>query len=167
MRGRFIVSFCLALIACPAHAAIWSWGCQGQLGDRQIVFDRDALYVLKAGTVKKVPAKFTPASLDDAVAAAKQDKEPIATYQALSGGGGFERAMEFIRSEQDQRKAVFLEKSSKRNSHKHRLVCGRDEDTEITRKVYSYRREDEPARDITMQCVEYQLSTRGGRKGCE
>jgi hypothetical protein len=32
--------------------------------------------------------------------------------------------------------------------------------------VYRFQREDEPARDITMQCFEYQLSTRGGRKGC-
>jgi hypothetical protein len=46
------------------------------------------------------------------------------------------------------------------------VICGRDEDTDLYRKVYRYERDGEPARDVTMQCMEYQLSTRGGRKGC-
>ncbi len=43
------------------------------------------------------------------------------------------------------------------------MVCGRDEEKTITRKVYRLERSGEPARDITMQCMEYMLSTRGGR----
>ena len=61
---------------------------------------------------------------------------------------------------------TFIEKASRKLSHTHKLICGRDEDTDIYHKVYSFRRENEPARDIVMQCMEYQLSTRGGRKGC-
>ena len=36
----------------------------------------------------------------------------------------------------------------------------------FTRKVYRYQLENEPERNITMQCIEYQLSTRAGRPGC-
>ena len=62
---------------------------------------------------------------------------------------------------------TLTEKSSRRISHTHKLICGRDEDTGIFRKVYSYARENDPPHDITMQCMEYQLSTRDGRKGCD
>ena len=75
--------------------------------------------------------------------------------------------MIFTRPDDPKRKVMLTEKSSRKISHKHELICGRDEDTDLYRKVYSYQRENEPARDITMQCMEYQLSTRGGRKGCD
>ena len=60
--------------------------------------------------------------------------------------------------------AAEFEKSSKCISHKRRPFCGRDEDTDVYRKTFSLQRENEAPRDITMQCMEYQLSTRGGRK---
>jgi hypothetical protein len=75
--------------------------------------------------------------------------------------------MIFMRKDDPKAKVTLSEKSSRRISHKSKLICGRDEDTDVYRKVYYYEREDEPARDITMQCMEYQLSTRGGRKGCD
>jgi hypothetical protein len=55
------------------------------------------------------------------------------------------------------------EKSSKRLSHHTAMVCGRDEVRDVFRKVYRFRRNDEAPRDITLQCMEYTLSTRGGR----
>ena len=60
-------------------------------------------------------------------------------------------------------KLILTEKSSRKISGKHRVICHRDEDNDIYCKIYRYQRKDEPARDITMQCIEYQLSTRGGR----
>jgi hypothetical protein len=45
-------------------------------------------------------------------------------------------------------------------------LCGRDEDIVVYRKVYRYQRENGPARNITMECMDYQLSTLAGRKGC-
>jgi hypothetical protein len=74
--------------------------------------------------------------------------------------------MSFMRKDDAKRKLTLTEKSSQRMSRRHKLICGRDEDEDIFRKVYRYQRDDEPARDITMQCLEYQLSTLGERKGC-
>jgi hypothetical protein len=50
--------------------------------------------------------------------------------------------------------------------NKHRVICNRDEDADIYRKVYRYQREDETARDITMQRIDDQLSITGGGRGC-
>jgi hypothetical protein len=43
------------------------------------------------------------------------------------------------------------------------MVCGRDENKTITRKVYRLEKDGAPTRDLTMQCMEYMLTTRGGR----
>ena len=64
-------------------------------------------------------------------------------------------------------KLILTEKSSRKISGKHRVICHRDEDNDIYCKIYRYQRKDEPARDITMQCFEYQPSTSGGRRGCD
>jgi hypothetical protein len=66
-----------------------------------------------------------------------------------------------------KQKVAFTQRSSKQISHQHRMVACRNQDTDLYRKVYRYQRDGEPAHDITMQCMEYQLSTRGGRTGCE
>jgi hypothetical protein len=168
MRTRLaILGVSLALLfSSAANAGIWTWGCQGELGGHSIVFDRDALIILKAGASAKKPAAFNPDTFSDAMVAAKQNKDPIANYVPTSGDG-LEKSITFAKAEDDKRKVVFTEKTSRRVSHKHKTICGRDEDTDIFAKTYSYQREDEPARDIKMQCVNYQLSTRGGRKGCD
>lgn len=162
MTMRIIVGLCALLAATNgASAAIWQWGCQGQLGDQQVIYNRDSMVVVdskvKMGDIRKLrmdKMELPPGS------------PPHVDYYP-TGGGGFEKTMEFMRSDDAKRKIVLTEKSSQRISHKHKLICGRDEDTDIYRKVYRYEREDEPARNITMQCMEYQLSTRGGRKGCD
>ena len=43
------------------------------------------------------------------------------------------------------------------------MVCCRDENKTITRKVYRLEQDGAPTRDLTMQCMEYMLTTRGGR----
>jgi hypothetical protein len=95
-----------------------------------------------------------------------KESPPHVDYNPGDINGGLIEAMDFTRADDPKRKIVLTEKSSRKISHSHKLICGRDQDEDIFRKVYRFQREDEPARDITMQCFEYQLSTRGGRKGC-
>jgi len=166
MPMRFIV--CLSVIVGSiaatngASAAIWNWGCQGQLGGQHIIFNRHSMVVVdtksKLGDIRKLnlgKIEFPPGV------------PPYVEYDPADQNGGFEQTMEFTRQDDPKRTAVFTEKSSRKISSKHDVICGRNENTDIYRKVYSFEREDEPARDITMQCIEYQLSTRGGRKGCD
>jgi hypothetical protein len=162
MTIRIIIGLCALLAATNgASAAIWAWGCQGQLGDQQVIFNRYSMVIVdtkvKMGDIRKLrmdDIELPPGS-------------PSSVAYDTPNGDGFEKTMEFPRHDDAKRKIVLSEKSSRRISHKHKLICGRDEDTDIFRKVYSFQRENEPARDITMQCMEYQLSTRDGRKGCD
>ena len=157
MAGLWAAFACF-LAASPASAAVWQWGCQGQLGNQQVIFNRYSMVVVdtkvKMGDIRKLrmeKMELPPGS------------PPSGSYEPMDVNGGFEKTMIFTRKDNSDRKMTLTEKTSRRISHKHKLICGRDEDTDIYRKVYRYQREDEPARDITMQCLEYQLSTRGGR----
>jgi len=154
--------FWLMVLPSGAFAAIWEWGCQGQLGDQQVIFNRESMVVVetrqKMGDIRKLrmnKMELPPGS------------PPHVDYNPGDDNGGLLKTMDFTRSDDPKRKIVLTEISSRRISHQHKLICGRDEDTDIYRKVYRFQREDEPPRDITMQCMEYQLSTRGGRKGCD
>jgi hypothetical protein len=81
---------------------------------------------------------------------------------------GFEsKTLEFIRHDDASKEIVLTEQSSRRISHRARLICGRDDILDIFQKVYRYARENDTPRSITMQCFDYTLSTRGGRKGCD
>ena len=73
MRIRIIASLCagLGLIAASgsASAGIWSWRCQGQLGEQQVIFNRDSMAVIDSkkplGDIRKSERK-TEALLQDA-----------------------------------------------------------------------------------------------------
>ena len=155
-----IVSLAAVATCNSANAAILAWGCQGQLGGQQVIFNRYSMIVLdskgKLGDLHKLPREQIelPAGSPPGVA-----------YNPV-GDTELTKVMEFARADDAKRKLTLTEKSSRLLSHRHKLVCGRDDDTDIYRKVYTYQREDEPPRTITMQCIWYQLSTRGGRKGC-
>jgi hypothetical protein len=144
-----------------ASAAIWACGCQVQIGDQQIIFNRYSMIVVdakqKMGDVRKL--RVTEFDLPTGL-------PPYVKYEADDANDGFGKTMIFTFKNDPKRKVTLTEKSSHKISHSHKLICGRDEDTDVFRKVYNYARENEPPRDITMQCMEYQLSTRGGRKGC-
>ena len=161
---RFLACVCLPLALSVAHAraAIWEWGCQGQMGEQQVIFNRTSMVVVdtkaKIGDVRKLRMM----SLE-----LPAGSPPHADYEPLDANGGLEKTIAFARKDDDKHKITLTEKSSKQTAHSHKLICGRDEDTDIYRKVYEFKRDDEPPRDITMQCFEYQLSTRGGRKGCD
>jgi hypothetical protein len=158
-----------ALTVGSASAAVWHWACYGELGEQRILFDRDGLYIASG---KGSAGKLTADSIRETIVLVKK------------GGGftefGLESADDELASKilvfsltdanKQTQKIVFTEQSSKRISHQHRIIACRDEDTDLYRKVYHYERDGEPGRDITMQCMEYQLSTRGGRNplnGCK
>jgi hypothetical protein len=150
------------MVAIPngAFAAILGWGCQGQLGPQQVIFNRESMVVVdtkqKMGNIRKLrmsKIELPPGS------------PPSVAYNPTNDDG-FMKTMEFTRSDDPKRTVVFTELSSRQTSSTHRLICGRDEDIVVYRKVYRYQREDEPARNITMECMDYQLSTLAGRKGC-
>jgi hypothetical protein len=152
-----------------ASAAILSFGCLGRLGDQRIVFNRDGLLVVNAKTPAGKPTTFTADTVGDAISAIKQGKDSYTEFGPDSVDGLDETPIQFslIDAEKNTHKVVFTQTASKRVSHRHRMICGRDEDTDLFRNIYRYERDSEPARDIKMQCFYYQLSTRGGRKGCD
>ena len=166
MIFRIIACLCTAIGmlagANDASAGVWRWGCQGTLGTEQIIFIRDSLLVAPANPPR---GKIEDLIFKDTLAVSADDINN--SYDADIEDLGFTPMMKFAKREKSNTEVVFMEKSSKRISHTHELVCGRDENTTVYRKTYRYQREDQPARNITMQCYEYQLSTRHGRKGCD
>ena len=150
--------------ACNASAAVWQWGCMGRLGDDQIVFNRDRLLV--------IAGRAAVGNLDDFVrrgdfaAAPKRSmsrSQAIATYQPDDANGGLEASMTFSREDAGG-KLILTELSSRKIGHSGRLVAScRDETVDRFRKTYRLERSNEPPRTVDFVCMEYQLSTRGGR----
>ncbi len=166
MPNRIIAAVVLLLVSLPlatnaASAAVWEWGCQVQVGEQQIIFNRFSMVVVDTKVKMENVRKLRMSELD-----LPPGSPPHVEYDPVTINSGLEKTMVFTRKDDAERKVTLTEISSRLISHQHKLICGRDEDVGIFRKVYRYQREDEPARDITMQCVEYNLSTRGGRKGC-
>ena len=165
MRIRMIVDLLVALgmatAADNAEAGIWAWGCQGQLGNQQVIFNRYSLFVVEGKKPFASVNKLTGEKIDGLI------KGDSTEYNPDNGNDGFAKEIVFERVDDAKQKLILIEKSSRKISRKHRVICHRDEDTDIYRKVYRYQRESESARDITMQCIEYQLSTSGGHRGCD
>jgi len=170
--ARLIAALLTGLAAVPtagsASAAVWHWACQGELGDQRILFDREGLYIASGKDAAGKPVKVTADSIQEAIVLVKKDGG-FTEFAPDDANGGLESPITFSQTdgEKQEQKVVFTERSSKRISHRHRIVACRDEDTDLYRKVYRYQRDGEPARNITMHCMEYQLSTKGGRKGCD
>ena len=143
--------------ACPASAGDWQWGCMGPLGDEQILFSRFSLII--------APAKPALGKLQDLYTIADLgEKFPeAAAYNAEQTNDGLQKQMTYTAQDNPRNSLTLTEKSSKDISHRHRLVCGRDEETSIERKVYRVERSNAAAVDVTLQCREYLLTTRGGR----
>lgn len=155
------------LAAGSASAAVWHWACQGELGGQRILFDRGGLYIASGKAPTGKPGKPTAESIQEAIVVLQ--KVGDFTRFVLDSSDGLEGPLTFVLTDDNNQtqKVVLTQRSSKRMSHQHRMVACRDEDADLYRKVYRYERDGEPAHDITMQCMEYQLSTRGGRKDCD
>jgi hypothetical protein len=161
MKQQIAAVVAAALIALSfaskAHAGRWEWGCVGKSADTRIVFNRRQLVV--------VPPQKQPGKIQDLIFIEElaKDLKADAHYDADDENGGLVEKMAFTGSEDQKQKIALMEKSSKTIFNHTAMVCGRDEDKTITRKVYRLERNGEAARDITMQCMEYMLTTRGGR----
>jgi hypothetical protein len=140
-----------------ASAAVWHWGCIGPLGDKQILFTRFNLIVV--ATKPPLGDLENIIGLDDLAKGASD----IEQYIATDANSGFTPTLEFSLGDHGKNKITLSEKSSKRLSHHSAMVCGRDQTRDVFRKVYRYRHNDDAPRDVTLQCMEYTLSTRGGR----
>ena len=84
-------------------------------------------------------------------------------YNADSSNDGLQQTMTYTNQSDEKNKLTFTEKSSRTISHRCHLVCGRDEDNSTERKTYRVERTGTAPIDVTLQCREYTLSTRGGR----
>jgi hypothetical protein len=140
-----------------ASAAVWRWGCFGQRGDQKIIFSRSGLIV--------VPRKTSLGTLRDVIFLEDLTKglDDYEGYNLDDDNAGFQPKMTYTSQDDAKRKLIMIEKSSQRISHRSHLVCGRDEITDIFRKVYRYKPDDARPQNVTMQCMEYQLTTTGGR----
>jgi hypothetical protein len=167
MKARIWFSTTMACAAIAfagdVSAAVWQWGCVGPVGKDQIVFNRNQLLVLPG----KMPHRTLDRLifLDDLTKDEKLPKDAdadIVGYNADDGNSGLDKQMTFTRNDRSDRKLTLTEKSSKLIAH--RIVHGcRDEITDRFRKVYRYKTDDAPQRDVTLECIDYNLTTRGGR----
>ena len=143
--------------ASEARAGRWEWGCTGKSADTQFVFNRRQLVVISP---QKRRGKIQDLIFADELS---KDLSVEHHYDPADENGGLTATMTFTHGEDAKQKITLTEKSSKTVLNHTAMVCGRDEDKTITRKVYRLERSSELARDITMQCMEYMLTTRGGR----
>jgi hypothetical protein len=161
MKRQIAALGAAVLIACAfaseARAGRWEWGCAGKSGETQIVFNRRQLVIAPQ---QKRLVKIQDLIFIDELA---KDLSAEAHYDPADENSGLETKMVFTGNEDQKQKITLTEKSSKTTFNHTAMVCGRDESKTITRKVYRLEQSGEPARDITMQCMEYTLSTRGGR----
>lgn len=159
--GRVAAFAAIAAVALPAtlaHAGVWRWGCIGPMGDDHIAFNRDVL-VLIAG--KKPVRDLTTVVMRDEIDVGAATK---ATYMS-DNGDGLASPQLFHSDGATPVKVTLTEQSSKRTSRTTKLVDNcRDEVTERFTKTYRVEIGSEPARPVTLSCMEYQLSTTGGRK---
>ena len=143
---------CGALLACatvsPAVAGIWTYGCKGNLGDDEVIFDRESLIVL--------PRKLPAGDIRELV------KRQIATFDAADENSGLQQTMEFRRGAYPDQKVTLTEKRSRKTSEHAGHVGTRDESTTTFKKRYTFVRTDgaekTPPREIEMDCVDYELT---------
>ena len=83
--------------ASGASAAILTWGCQGQLGDQRVLFNRDGLYIVDGKVPVGKPKKFTADSVSDAIAELKKSKDTFTEFGPY-GDDGLEGRSSFRRS---------------------------------------------------------------------
>jgi hypothetical protein len=157
-----------ALMAGSAPAAVWHWACRGETGGQRVMFDQDGLYIAAGNEPAAPPGKLTMESVTEPIVLLRKGGD-FTEFGLPEGNDGLgSKVLTFPRTDDNkqEQKVTFTARSSKLISHRHRMVACRDEDTDLYRKVYRYERDGEPARDIAMQCMEYQLSTKGGRTDC-
>jgi hypothetical protein len=164
--GILSVFLAASLPLANAQAAILSWGCFGQAGDQVVAFNRDGLYVASRKEPLPKGRKLSVDAIEKMVTDIKNGADATHSY-IVDNDDGLDGPLSYSGIDDVKKKLVLTRQSTKTISSKNRLICGRDESTDLSRYVYRLTRDGEPSLDLTMQCFEYQLSTRGGRKGCD
>lgn len=163
MRGPLARVALLAAFAClaePAEAAVWAWGCIGTVGDKQVAFNRQKLIV---ATSRKPLGKLDAIVRESDFTAPKDAGSPT-VYQPEQDNGGLETRMTFAQEGDKSRVIVLTEVASRRTGKSDTLVAGcRNEIIERFSKTYRIEMSGEAARTVTLMCMDYQLTTRGGR----
>ena len=155
MIRQTCATLCAAMLAAmifapQASAGIMTWGCKGRLGTDRLIFDRYSLVVM--------PPAWASERTRDLI------KGNIATFAAKRVDEGLLPTMEYVHSQYEGQKLTLTEKSSRTIfSRDRRRADRREESTLVTRKIYRYERTDEKPRDIKMECIQYDLTTTGGR----
>ena len=150
----------IALSAADANAAVWRWACIGQSSDQHIIINRDSLILMpKAQKIAGLEKYLWRDSLDDDV----KDIEDAMGFVPDDSNSGFEKTMTYKSNSDRDEKLTLTEKSSRITSKKRGRAGPRDEETISFRKVYRFELTDEKPQSVTMQCMEYTLSTKGGR----
>ncbi len=141
-----------------ASAGLWNWGCLGQFGDRQIIFNRYHLIVVPAQPSRGKLADLI--AVEDLAQAGDTDR-----YNSTNINSGLQASMAFTQHDAPDHKLTLTQKSSKLVSdHEAKVRHCRDESTLIFRNTYSVQRDDEPVQEVTLQCEDYELSSAGGNK---
>jgi hypothetical protein len=142
-------------LAGDADAASWRWGCQGGADKEQVIFGRYTLVI--------APLETSYGKLNDLIHKDQLPSEdPKNLFQSTEVNGGFEKSLEF--KNDDGETLVLTEQTSRRISNRERRVGPRDETTTTMTKTYRYVRGSDAPRTVTMTCMEYTLSTKGGRR---
>jgi hypothetical protein len=152
MKRRLLLT---ATIACsmlagatPSPAGYWNYGCKGGLGDTAVIFDRNALLIMR-----KALGKGEIAGLMNS---------PIFTFETADNNSGFLPVMKFANGAYPDQKIVLTEKSSKAISEQKGHIGRREKSTVTYRKTYRYERigyRDEPEQaDIVMECIEHMVT---------
>lgn len=148
----------LTLLSLPADAAVWRWACMGQTAEHHIISNRDSLIVLpRTQKVSGLEKYLWRDSLED------DAKDTGASFEPQDFNSGFMKNNEYLKHSEEREKLILTEKSSRITLRRNGRAGPRDEITIKFRKVYRFALQGEKPRDVTMQCMEYILSTKGGR----
>ena len=136
----------------------------GTVGNEQIAFNRNRLIVVDGRrSLGKLDDFVRSGQFNAKAGGAEKGGMIVATYEPDASNDGLAATLRFT-GEAPDRKLTLNELSSRRVGRSARLIARcRDETIERFFKTYRMERDKEPPRTVTLVCMEYQLSTRGGR----
>jgi hypothetical protein len=139
----------------PASAGSWAWGCIGKLGNERVIFDRNTMIV----TASKLPRVTLRDLANNGPRLQTQDGT---TFENLGNNDGFAKTMRFGKNGEPEQKLTLIEAASRKTFHRKGHVGRREEYTTKFLKTCRYAPDKQAERKITMQCIEYVLTTCGG-----